>query len=200
MQLLLGTRNRGKIAEILHILADIPGLELLTVDDVPFADVAETGTTFVENARLKARQISTETGYPVLAEDAGLEVDALDGTPGVYTARYAGQNATTEANIAKLLAALDGVEDRSARFVCVAVLHQFKHDEIVTEGELRGRIAREASGDGGFGYDPVFMPDGHERTLAELGDDVKGEISHRRQALDAVRGELMQRLSAIDRD
>ena len=196
MRLLLGTRNRGKIAEIVRILSDVPRLELYTSEDVPFADVAETGSTFVENAHLKARQISSETGYPVLAEDSGLEVDALDGAPGIHTARFAGVTATIEANIAKLLTALDGVEDRSARFVCVAVLHRSDRDEIVTEGELRGRIARDAKGDGGFGYDPVFIPDGYGQTLAELGDEIKREISHRRRALDGIRDELLRTLAS----
>ena len=191
MQLLLGTRNRGKIAEIRRILADLSGLVLLTFEDVPFADVAETGATFADNARLKARQIATETGYPVLAEDSGLEVGALDGAPGVHTARYAGEGATDAANIAKLLAALDGVQDRSARFVCVAVLSWPDGSERLSEGELRGRIAHEPRGSAGFGYDPVFVPEGHQRTLAELGEHVKHEISHRRHALDAVRYELM---------
>lgn len=200
MKLLLGTRNRGKIAEITHILGDIAGLELLTFENVPFGDVAETGETFLENARLKASQIATETGRPVLAEDAGLEVDALDGAPGVYTARFAGEQASDDANIDKLLNELDGVENRAARFVCVAVLHiGVDHGEAVAEGELRGEIATTKRGESGFGYDPVFVPEGHQATLAELGDGVKSEISHRRRALDEVGRELV-RLSSSAAD
>ena len=190
MRLLLGTRNRGKIAEIVRILSDIPRLELFTSEDVPFADVAETGATFVENAHLKARQISSETGYPVLAEDSGLEVDALDGAPGVHTARFAGGDASDQANIDKLLGLLDGIEARRARFVCAAVLRHADGQETIATGELRGQIAHRQRGQSGFGYDPVFIPDGYGQTLAELGDEVKREISHRRQALDALRQKM----------
>lgn len=193
MQLLLGTRNRGKIAEIFRILADVPGLELRTVDDVPFTEVAETGESFQANARLKASNVYTETGYPVLTEDAGLEVDALHGAPGIYTARFAGEGASDEANIAKLLDQLADVEDRTARFVCVAVLYAGPdRDEVVAEGNLHGTIAEARRGQSGFGYDPVFIPNGYERTLAELGEDVKAEISHRRRALDKVRRDLLR--------
>ncbi len=196
--MLLGTRNDGKIAEIFQILGDVSVLELLTYEAVPFADVAETGATFRDNARLKANQISTETGLPVLAEDSGLEVNALNGAPGVHTARYAGEGATDESNIEKLLAALDGVQDRSARFVCVAVLRWPDGTEQLSEGQLCGRIARTPRGNAGFGYDPVFVPDGYERTLAELGEGVKGEISHRRDALDEMRRALLHGLSSAD--
>lgn len=199
MRLLLGTRNRGKIAEIQRILADISGLSLLTFEDVPFADVAETGSTFAENAHLKARQISTETGLSVLAEDAGLEVEALNGVPGVYTARFAGEGASDAANVSKLLRSLKGIDDRAARFACVAVLHHpSSDDEIVAEGELAGRIAHAPRGESGFGYDPVFVPYGYDQTLAELGEDVKGEISHRRDALDKMRRVVIHRLSSSD--
>lgn len=193
MKLLLGTQNRGKIAEITYILGDMAGLELLTFENVPFGDVAETGETFLENARLKASQIATETGLPVLAEDAGLEVAALDGAPGIYTARFARERASDDANVAKLLNELDGVENRAARFVCVAVLSAgANHGDVVAEGELRGEIASTKRGENGFGYDPVFVPEGYQATLAELGDDVKSEISHRRRALDEVGRELVR--------
>lgn len=200
MDLLLGTQNRGKIAEIVRILSDVPGLNLHTFEDVPFSGVRETGATFAENARLKARQISLETGYLVLAEDSGLEVEALNGAPGVRTARYAGEGATNEDNIAKLLQALDGIEAREARFVCVAVLHGPNRRESMTEGELKGRIARSPRGGGGFGYDPVFIPDGHRETLAELSRDVKDRISHRRRALETLRRELMDDALAMGDD
>ena len=196
MKLLLGTKNRGKVRELLAILNDndLPEVELLTVDDRPFSDVSETGGSFLENARLKARAIAEETGLPVLAEDSGLEVEALGGAPGVRSARFAGEGATDEQNVQKLLASLEGVpeERRGARFVCVAVVRFPGPDgrELVAEGELRGRIAPEPRGTHGFGYDPVFIPEGYERTLAELGPEVKNRISHRRRALEAIKKAL----------
>ncbi len=192
MRLLLGTKNRGKIREILSILGDLPNLELLTFEDQPFSDVPETGSSFLENARLKARKISAETGLPVLAEDSGLEVEALGGAPGVRSARFAGEDATDEQNIRKLLELLRDVPDekRGARFVCVAVVHFPDGRELTAQGELRGRIAREPQGTHGFGYDPVFIPEGFGQTLAELGPDIKNRISHRRKALEGIKEAL----------
>ncbi len=191
MKLLLGTRNRGKIRELLALLRDLP-VELLTVDDVPFSDVPETGRTFRENALLKARAISRETGLPVLAEDSGLEVEALGGAPGVYSARFAGEGATDEENVRKLLELLRDIPEgqRGARFVCAAVVRFPDGTELAAEGELRGRIAFEPRGAHGFGYDPVFIPEGFSRTLGELGRSVKDEISHRRRALEALKARM----------
>ncbi len=186
MRVLLGTRNRGKIQEIEEILFGLPWLELLTYEEVPFSDVAEEGRSLEENALLKARRISQETGLPVLAEDSGLEVPALEGAPGVRSARFAGENATDKENIAKLLSLLQGVSDRRARFRAVVVLHFPEGEELVATGELRGEIALEPRGSSGFGYDPVFIPEGFSKTLAELGPEVKNEISHRRRALERL--------------
>lgn len=195
MKLLLGTKNRGKLRELFALLGDLP-LELLTGEDVPFSDVPETGRTFRENALLKARAIAQETGLPVLAEDSGLEVEALQGAPGVYSARFAGEGATDEQNIRKLLELLKAVPEgrRRARFVCAAVVRFPEGTELWAEGELRGRIAHEPRGEHGFGYDPVFIPEGYDRTLAELGPAVKDRISHRRRALEQLKAKLRERL------
>jgi XTP/dITP diphosphohydrolase len=187
VKILLGTKNPGKIREILSILSDLGGVELLTVEERPFGDVAEEGETFRENALLKARKISQETGLAVLAEDSGLEVEALGGAPGVRSARFAGESATDQENIAKLLRLLEGVEARTACFICAAVLHFPDGRELIAEGELCGRIAYEMRGRSGFGYDPVFIPEGYDKTLAELGPQVKNKISHRRRALDKLK-------------
>lgn len=193
MTILLGTKNKGKIREIKEIL-DLPGVKLLTYEERPFSEVAEEGDSFEENALLKARQICAETGLPVLAEDSGLEVPALDGQPGVRSSRFAREEATDEENIAKLLELLQGVDDRRARFRTVAVLRFPEGRELVTEGELWGEIALEPRGKHGFGYDPVFIPEGLSKTLAELGPEVKNRISHRRQALEKLLKLLQERL------
>jgi len=187
VRVLLGTKNPGKIREILSILSDMSGVKLLTVEECPFSDVEEDGETFLENALIKARKISKETGLAVLAEDSGLEVTALGGAPGVRSARFAGEGAEDRDNIAKLLRLLEGVKNRSARFVCVAALHFPDGRELVAEGELGGRIAHEMRGESGFGYDPVFIPEGFEETLAELGPELKNELSHRRRALEKLK-------------
>lgn len=186
-ELLLGTRNPGKIAEICHLIGDIDRLRLLTLDERPFTEVPETGETFLENALLKAEGIGRETGTHVLAEDAGLTVDALEGAPGVHSARFAGLPVDYEANNELLLERLDGVENRRARFVAVAVLRLSEGEIFVTTGVLAGRIVKAPAGGGGFGYDPLFVPEGDRRTLAELSIEEKSHISHRMQALRRMR-------------
>ncbi|MCR4404962.1 MAG: RdgB/HAM1 family non-canonical purine NTP pyrophosphatase [Candidatus Acetothermia bacterium] len=186
MELLLGTKNPGKIAEIKEILQALPELRLLTCEEIPFSEVAERGGSFAENARLKARRISQETGLPVLAEDSGLEVEALGGQPGVRSARFASERASDEENIAKLLRLLEGVANRRARFRTVAVLRFPNGRELTAEGQLEGEITVAPRGEFGFGYDPVFIPRGFSQTLAELGPEVKNKISHRRRALERV--------------
>jgi len=190
-ELLLGTRNPGKIAEIVHLLNDIDRLTLLTLAERPFDEVPETGETFLDNALLKAGGIASQTGLPVLAEDAGLEVSALDGAPGVRSARYAGLPVDYARNNELLLDRLKGVENRRARFVTVAVLQLPGGEVFVTTGTLLGRITAEPAGSGGFGYDPLFVPDGSDRTLAELSMAEKGRISHRMQALRRMRPILL---------
>lgn len=192
MKILLGTKNVGKIDEISQIFSDVSGCEFLSYRERPFADVPETGAMFRENALLKARTISEQTGLAVLAEDSGLEVEALGGAPGVHSARFAGEGATDEQNIAKLLNELEGMEDRRARFVCVAVLALPDGREYIAQGELAGRIALRTRGTQGFGYDPVFIPEGYEQTLAELGPKIKNSISHRRRALERLKRPLLK--------
>jgi len=194
-RILLGTRNEGKIAELRDLLAGLGGLELLTQSDVPFPEVDETGVTFLENALLKAHRIGDETGIPVLAEDAGLEVSALGGAPGVRSARYAGEPVDFARNTERLLEQMEGTDDRRARFVSVVAVRLPDEQIFVATGVLRGRIARTPSGTGGFGYDPVFVPDGETRTLAELSLRDKNRISHRRRAAGRIRGILADLLS-----
>ncbi len=187
MILVLGTRNEGKLVELVDLLSGIPGLELRTFRDSPFRPVEETGETFLENAALKARGVAAETGLPVLAEDAGLEVAALGGAPGVRSARFAGLPVDPLRNNALLLERLSGVTDRRARFVTVAVLRLPGGREFARRGVLEGKIAGAARGEGGFGYDPLFVPEGSARTLAEMTVEEKNRLSHRRRAIDGVK-------------
>lgn len=187
MKILIGTGNPGKLREILHIVGGIPEVEWLTPAEVPVPDVPETGDTFQANAIAKARAIAAATGYPTLAEDSGLEVNALGGAPGVRSARYAGESPNPAANNAKLLAALAGVRDRRARFRTVAALALPDGRVWTAEGVLDGRIAEVPRGQGGFGYDPLFIPEGETRTLAEMRPEEKNAVSHRRKALEALR-------------
>lgn len=182
MQVVLASANPDKAAEIEAILGDEVDLAPRPED---VDDVVEDGDTLEENARLKAVAIVEATGRAALADDTGLEVDALGGAPGVRSARFAGERATYEDNVAHLLAALDGVagDERTARFRTVALFRRPDGSEIVAEGTVEGRITVEARGAGGFGYDPVFEPDeGDGRTFAELTADEKHAISHRGRA------------------
>ena len=187
MKVLIGTRNPHKLEECRRILGDIPGIEWLTFREHPFPEVEETGSTLEENARLKAVSLARITGLPTLAEDSGLEVTALGGAPGVLSARFAGVEKDYRANNEKLLALLAGVEDRRARFRTVAVLALPDGRTWMTEGVLEGEIALAPRGSGGFGYDPLFIPLGETRTLAELAPEEKDRISHRRRALERLR-------------
>jgi XTP/dITP diphosphohydrolase len=194
--ILLGTKNPHKIREITEILSELlSGFQLVTFRECPFSDVPEEGATLEENALLKARTICAQTGMPVLAEDSGLEVEALGGAPGVRSARFAGEGKDDRANIEKLLGLLEGVSERRARFRCVAVLVWPTGEELLSEGILWGQIARAPRGTGGFGYDPIFIPEGYDQTLAELGLQIKNRISHRRRALEALMRHL--RLSPL---
>jgi XTP/dITP diphosphohydrolase len=187
MRLVLASANPDKAGEIAAILA---GHDLRPrPPDVP--DVEETGSTLEENARLKAVALVDATGEAAVADDTGLEVAALDGAPGVYSARFAGEDATYADNVAKLLASLDGVDDRSARFRTVALARFPDGREVSAEGVVDGTIAATARGDRGFGYDPVFVPDGGDgRTFAEMTADEKHAVSHRGRAFRAL-GELL---------
>jgi XTP/dITP diphosphohydrolase len=181
----IASTNPGKIAEVRQILAGLP-LVLLTSDEVGgWPEIDETGDTYLANALLKAHAVAAVTGKAALADDSGIEVDALDGAPGVRSARFSGEHASDEDNNAKLIESLAGVppERRGARYRCVAVLVTSDGKEIAGTGSCEGRIATEARGTGGFGYDPWFLPDGYSRTMAELTAEEKHAISHRGKAL-----------------
>lgn len=197
MKLVLASANRDKAAEIRTILrASLADLDLAArPDSVP--DVDETGATLVENARLKAAAIAAATGEAAVADDTGLLVDALDGAPGVWSARFAGEGATYADNVAKLLAELAGVAParRTARFETVALVCWPDGREVSAAGTVEGTIAVEPRGDGGFGYDPVFVPvEGDGRTFAELTAEEKHALSHRGRAFRALAAELAKRI------
>jgi len=188
--LLVATRNRKKLVELHRVLdtAGVSGVTLLSLTDVPaFDEAPETGATFEENALAKARDAHTATGLPSVADDSGLEVDALNGMPGVLSARWSGRHGDDDANTALLLGQLADVPDerRGAAFVsaCALVHGPADDDAVVVRGEWRGAIVRAPRGDGGFGYDPVFLPDGSARTAAELSPQEKDAASHRGRAL-----------------
>ncbi len=191
-RLVVATGNPGKLREIRALLDD-PRIELVTDPRVDMATVEETGATFVENALLKARYASHRTSLPAIADDSGIVVDALHGAPGIRSARYA-DGLGDDANNRKLLEALSDVPDaqRIAHFLCVIVVLRHADDPapLVCEGRWPGRIAHSLHGEGGFGYDPLFLPDGLDCTSAELSAAEKNRLSHRGQALDALRQRL----------
>ena len=181
--LVIASKNEHKIVEILHVL-ESTGLGVELVEDVDWPDVEETEPTLEGNALLKAREVRSHTGYAVIADDTGLEVAALDGAPGVISARYAGEDATYEDNVMKLLEVLGDSPNRSARFRTVMALIDETGREVVVEGVLDGEITYEPRGSNGFGYDPVFAVG--DRTFAEMTTPEKNEISHRAKALRAL--------------
>ena len=192
-RLVIATGNPGKLAEIREVLAGT-GIELVSQRELGIADADETGTTFVENALLKARQAARLTGLPALADDSGLIVDALGGAPGLISAHYAGVLHDSARNIDKLLRELEGVpaERRSARFYSVIVVLRSPHDPapLIVEGTWHGRILEAPRGSGGFGYDPVFHDPTRGLSAAEMGPTLKNRLSHRGQALHALRERL----------
>lgn len=178
--LVFATNNPHKAKEVEQILGG--NYQVKTLRDIGcLDDIAETEATLEGNALLKARYVKENFGYDCFSEDTGLEVDALGGEPGVHTARYAGEQRNAADNMNLLLRNLDGKENRNARFRTVIALI-FNGKETIMEGICEGRIATEQHGTGGFGYDPVFIPEGYEQTFAELGDDIKNRISHRARA------------------
>jgi len=198
-ELVLATRNRHKVTELVALLRDL-GITIRSLDEFPDApDVVEDGATCEANAIKKARTIAEFTGLPAVADDTGLEVDALGGRPGVYAARYAGEGATYEDNCQKLLRELMGVprERRTARFVTVAAIALPSGDIQVAQGTLDGTIAEEASGTVGFGYDPVFFVPALGKTLAQLSADQKNKISHRAKAFTQAK-DLLQEMEFPD--
>ena len=189
-KLLLATRNAGKLAELQRLLETaVPGIEVIGLRDVEeYPEAPETGATFAENALLKAREAVRYTGLPAVADDSGLTVDALNGMPGILSARWSGRHGDDDANTALLLGQIADVPDerRGAAFVCAAALVTPEGTEQVLERQLRGRVIRERRGANGFGYDPVFVPDGLEVTSAELAPEEKDARSHRGQAFAAL--------------
>lgn len=194
MRLVVATRNRGKLAELRSLLGAHRGLELLCLSDLPpLPEVVEDGDTFLANAQKKAREVALATRLPTLADDSGLLVDALEGAPGVHSARFAGEQASDDENNTRLLELLAKVptEDRRARFRCVLALAT--PDGTLgphTEGECEGRIVREPRGAHGFGYDPLFEVEGLGRTMAELSSAEKDDLSHRAVATRRMKDEL----------
>jgi XTP/dITP diphosphohydrolase len=187
MQLLLATRNAHKLEEIRAIL-ELPGVDILSVDDVPgLPEVIENRDTFEGNATKKAVELAAASGLLTLADDSGLEVDAIEGAPGVYSARYAGEPSNDAANNHKLLAALENVSDRTARFRCAIALATPEGRAQTVDGSCEGVIGLTPKGDQGFGYDPLFVPNGFNCTFAELSDAEKNQISHRGVGLAAAK-------------
>ena len=187
MKIILATQNQGKIRELQELLVD-EGIEVLSLLDIPDWEDVENGVTFAENAALKAREAVRRTGLIALADDSGLEVDALDGAPGVYSARYAGEPKDDERNNDKLLHLLESIpkDKRTARFRCALVMATPSGKEYLTEGAVEGRILTQSRGSDGFGYDPVFYLPEFTRTMAELTLTEKNTISHRAQAFRKV--------------
>ena len=184
-RLIIATRNAHKTAEIRAMTGD--RFEVLDVTSFPECpEIAETGSTFLENARLKALGISRVVDGWVLSDDSGLEVDALGGAPGVWSSSYGGEEGNHARNNTRLLEEMRGISDRSARFRCTMVLAEGGRELAHFNGTVEGRIIDEARGAKGFGYDPLFIPEGHQATFAELGEDVKNTLSHRSRALAQV--------------
>ncbi len=197
MKAVIATRNRGKLRELKELLADF-GLDIQPLDHFPqVGEIVEDGDTFFENAMKKAKTVSEKTGLMAIADDSGLEVDALKGAPGVYSARYAGEDATDEQNYLKLLDEMKDVpeEKRGAQFRCVMVAYRPDGRWVSAEGICRGSITSSPRGEQGFGYDPVFVPEGDTRTMAELTREEKNKISHRGKALGILQEKISELLS-----
>jgi XTP/dITP diphosphohydrolase len=201
-KLLLATRNKGKIVEFRRILdALAPGeIELVGLDQFPeLHDVDETGVTFEENALLKAREMSEATGLPAIADDSGLCIDALNGDPGIFSARWAGGHGDDKANIEKVLGQLKDVPDerRTAYFICVAALYLPDGRTHCEEGRFYGRILHSPVGENGFGYDPIFQPEGLSISSAQMSSDEKDAMSHRGKSLRAIAPHVMKALKSL---
>ena len=201
-KLILATRNKDKLKEIQALLSDLD-IDIVSLDEAENAPhVVEDGKTFMENAFKKAKVIAEATGIMALADDSGLEVDALDGAPGVYSARYSGENASDASNNEKLLADLEGVPagKRSAHFSCVIVVYHPSGRWISTEDKCEGEITEKSIGDRGFGYDPVFYLPSLNCTMAQLSAEEKNRLSHRGKALEKLKSELPGFLVRLNQD
>jgi len=192
-KIVLASGNQGKVKELANMLHDL-NISVVPQSDFNVSEVAETGTTFVENAIIKARHAAKITGLPAIADDSGLAVDYLQGAPGIYSSRFAGENATDEDNMIKLLHELKSVPStqRQARFLCVLVFMRHADDPtpIICQGEWHGVISTEKSGDHGFGYDPIFYVEQQQMTSAQLPRDLKNQLSHRGKALSLLKTQL----------
>lgn len=196
-KVVLATGNKGKVKELARMLSGL-GIEVLPQSELAVTEVAETGSTFVENAIIKARHAAKQTGLPAIADDSGLAVDVLGGAPGVYSARYSGDDATDQSNIIKLLDAMADIpkEDRQAKFLCVLVFMRHADDPtpIICQGEWLGEITTEQQGENGFGYDPVFWVETQNCSSAQLSPEQKNVLSHRGKALKLLLAQLQNQL------
>jgi XTP/dITP diphosphohydrolase len=196
MRVVLASSNKGKLRELSALLAPL-GYEVVTQNTLGIDTPPETGHTFAENALLKARHAAAVSNLPALADDSGIEVDALNGRPGIYSARYAGEGATDQDNLLKMLAEMHGVPggQRTARYQCVIAFVSTADDPspILAQGTWEGALISQPRGLGGFGYDPIFVPGGFDRTAAELDPAEKNSLSHRGQALRALMDQLRSR-------
>jgi len=184
LKLVFATNNRHKLEEVSHKIGN--HFELLTLNDIGCTeDIEETGSSFEENAAIKSNYVYNKYHLNCFGDDSGLVIDALNGEPGVYSARYAGEHGNHAANIEKVLAKLEGIENRKARFITVISLI-WEGKEHVFEGKVEGTIRHETTGAGGFGYDPIFQPDGYDVTFAEMSMDEKNKISHRARAMEKL--------------
>ncbi len=198
ISVVLATRNRHKVEELSAMLSELP-LKILSFHDFPdMPDVVEDGATLTENAVKKASAVASFTGLPSLADDTGLEVEALDGAPGVRSARFAGEPPNWEENNCKLLSNLNGIDGpgRAAAFRCVVALAVPGEKVRTVEGVTRGVILESPRGQGGFGYDPLFLPEGHELTYAEMPSEEKNAVSHRGKAITGARRLIMELVGA----
>jgi XTP/dITP diphosphohydrolase len=196
-KVVLATGNKGKVKELADMLSGL-GIEVLPQSEFAVTEVAETGSTFVENAIIKARHAAKHTGLPAIADDSGLSVDVLGGAPGVYSARYSGEQATDQSNIIKLLDTMVGIpkNKRQAKFLCVLVFMRHADDPtpIICQGEWYGEITREQQGDNGFGYDPVFWVEEQNCSSAQLSPEQKNGLSHRGKALTLLLTQLQNKI------
>jgi XTP/dITP diphosphohydrolase len=196
-KIVLATGNKGKVKELAAMLSDL-SIEVLPQSDFAVTEVAETGSTFIENAIIKARHAAKHTGLPAIADDSGLAVDALGGAPGVYSARYSGENATDQSNITKLLDLMADVpnDKRQAKFLCVLVYMRHADDPspIICQGEWCGEIMTEPQGDNGFGYDPIFWVNQQNSSSAQLSSQQKNALSHRGKALKLLLAQLQNQI------
>lgn len=192
-KLIISTSNQKKVDEITYILKDLP-IEILSKKDIGLEglNVIENGNTLEENSRIKAKALADKVDYIIMADDSGLFVDILNGDPGVYSSRYSGEEGNDEKNNKKLLKELKDIslENRKAKFMSVIVLITEDKEELVVEGQCKGTISFELKGNKGFGYDPLFTPEGYSKTFGELGEEVKNKISHRFKALELLKNEL----------